>query len=144
MLTNQNCLFKTIFEQKNKSKKILFDKQGNLFFDRSPLIFEFILNLLRQRKYNIKVLYDQKIAGFTVKQVIKEIEFFEFSKILKIEILGQKKKIENNNKYFQIILFNSLNYFGNLFDYNFYINNFEEIDQFFFHQLYVSFTFSGS
>ena len=132
LLTNQNCLFKTIFKQKNKSKKILFDKEGNLFFDRSPLIFEFILNLLRQRKYNIKVQYDQKIAGFTVKQVIKEIEFFGFSKILKIEILRQKKKIENNNKYFQIILFNSLNYFGNLFDYNFYKKNFEEINQFFF------------
>ena len=88
LLTRHPCLFKTIFEQKKLTT--FCDSNGNLFFDRSPKIFEFILNSLRQFKYEI-ILHEyeseeDKFKSFTIKQLREEINYFGLSKLLKISV----------------------------------------------------------
>jgi hypothetical protein len=81
LLTRQNCLFSKLYQHKDFFS--LCDEEGNLFFDRSPKLFEFILNCLRNCTYFIEFPEETE---FPVKELIKEIEFFGLSKTLHIEV----------------------------------------------------------
>jgi hypothetical protein len=86
ILTRHESLFSKLYQHKEFNS--FCDQEGNLFFDRSPKLFEFILNSLRQCQYNIEFPED---STFPIQQLINEIQFYGLSKTLKIEIQTPSK-----------------------------------------------------
>eukprot|EP01080_Neovahlkampfia_damariscottae_P011204 gene11204-4024_t len=94
LLKNKSLLSQMVCGIINTSK--LMDKEGNIYLNRSPNGFEFILNCLRQNLFNI-------ILKNTTKQKIefyeKEIEFYELDYLIKINKYQTKNKSNQKNHY---------------------------------------------
>jgi hypothetical protein len=86
ILTRHESLFSKLYQHQEFNS--FCDQEGNLFFDRSPKLFEFILNSLRQCQYKIEFPED---STFPIQQLINEIQFYGLSKTLKIEIQTPSK-----------------------------------------------------
>jgi hypothetical protein len=79
ILTRHESLFSKLYQHQEFNS--FCDQEGNLFFDRSPKLFEFILNSLRQCQYKIEFPED---STFPIQQLINEIQFYGLSKTLKV------------------------------------------------------------
>eukprot|EP01080_Neovahlkampfia_damariscottae_P012163 gene12163-5653_t len=129
LLIRHNCLFKSCLQDKNFSK--LCDTKGNLFFDRSPTVFEFILNALRQHRYEIVIEEEEQeiFSNFTFKELQTELKYYGLTNVIKLKIEGPPKPTIFENATKQVNSF-----FGNVKQlgvYNFIVNNKYSIEDFF-------------
>ena len=88
-LLEHDSIIKTIILYEDKTKT-LRDEDGNIFFDRSPILFEIILNLLRQSIYEIKF---EDYPKQKLKNIKKELKFFGLENVFKIVIKEKPKNI---------------------------------------------------
>ena len=93
-LMKKTSLLSKIVSEKIDTKK-LKDKEGNIFLNRSPEGFEFILNCLRQNNYqfNLKKTDEKKL-----KFLKEEIKYYEMDYLIKINEIQQNNK-KNKNHY---------------------------------------------
>eukprot|EP01080_Neovahlkampfia_damariscottae_P007242 gene7242-11560_t len=87
LIKNDSLLSNLLLEKIETSK--FKDKEGNYFFQRSPEGFEYILNSLRQNKYNIQL---KKTSEKKIKFYKEEINFYGLEKVIKINEIEENKE----------------------------------------------------
>jgi hypothetical protein len=81
-LTKHESIFRQIVEMKDKSS--LFDKHGNIYFDRPYKYFDLILNTLRRNETLIDLPID--VEESFVRRLEEEIDFYGYSSVLYCQI----------------------------------------------------------